>query len=267
MNIHKPMQLLIVAALLAACNGGGGGGGDRSEKIAGVWPGTFGSNVYLCIIFACVFDHVDTRTAFALAAPNGHFHLIPQDLFNLSGTQPYEVTKYVGRLRVSGNAVSGTLDRVGSTCLDNTGSAEYVYDQAVVDASVAAGVSLDGDWALVRCIGDGIFNLDYDAASEQPASPKAVSGLWQGGALVLDIRRNGMVTGSNSSGCQFTGSVAPVNTPVNIYEFEVTISNCRSSLAGPFDGLGTILPNNGGGRILVVSLTHRNQSATMVLYQ
>jgi hypothetical protein len=277
MNIHKPIQLLIMAAFIAACGGGGGGDGNggQSPNIGGVWTGTFTNNIYLCIIFVCVLDHTDTRPAMVLAAPDRRFHLIPWDVFSLSGLQPYEQTQYVGRLQVSGNAVSGRLDRVGATCLDNTGTGEFVRDQAIIDASVATGVALDGDWELDRCIGDGVFNLDYDTASSEPASLAAVSGLWLGGDLAIHIDNNGTVTGSNSSGCQFAGSVAPVDPAINIYEFEIAINNCpslsgplgRAPLDGPFDGLGAILPNSTGGRILIVSLSHQNQSATMVLDQ
>ena len=272
-DIHKPMQLLIMAAFMAACGGGGGGdSGGQPANIAGVWTGTFTSNIYLCLIL-CVIDHTQTRAALALAAPDGRFHLIPRDVFNLSGPQPYNQTQYVGRLQISGNAVSGRLDRVGTTCLDPGNG--FVTDHADITGSVATAVALDGDWELDRCIGDGVFNLDYDADADDPSSLAAVSGLWLGGDLVIDIDSNGTVTGSNSSGCQFVGSVSPVDPAINIYEFGITISNCppRTDLSvplppdGPFDGLGTIMPNSAGGRTLIVSLSQQSRSATMVLDQ
>jgi hypothetical protein len=275
MNFRKVVQALILSSLIAGCGGGGGESTSEPADIAGVWSGTFTYNIYICIIFACVFDHTETRDALALAAADGEIHLLPWDVQNSAGLQPHKEINFVGHLDVVGNTVSGELDRVGKTCLDSTGSSEYITDHAVISASLASGQSFDGSWNLDRCFGDGVFNLDYDPASDDPASFESLEGLWSLSGLAISISEDGLLSGSNSEGCQFSGSANPASSAKNIYDFEVAISNCPVPddpsvplpLGGSFSGLGSILPNSFGGRVLIVSLFQQNDSAVFALRQ
>ncbi len=271
--VSKLFALAVVVSFGLMSVIGSGSGGGKSTDIAGVWTGTYSSNVYLCHLVLCVVDHAITYPALVLATPDRRLHLIPRDIFNLSGPQPYVQEMYVGRVAVSGNAVTGFLDSFGATCPDNSIDGGRIYDEVIIEALVTGGVALDGTWRYDRCIGSGDFGFDYDTASDQPASLPTISGLWLGGDLAINIDINGAVIGSNSSGCQFAGSVTASDPSLNVYEFAISISNCPLPgdsaeplpLDGLFDGLGTILANGAGGRVLVISLTQQNRSAQMVL--
>lgn len=263
-TLREP-SLAILLLIVAACDGGGSGQ-SQPQSIAGVWTGSVTNDVYRCELIACVVDHKVTNPARALGGPDGRFHLIPREVYQLGGPQPYRQVQWVGTLQVSGNAVSGSL--TSEPCLDPGHG--IIRDTLIIDASVATRSTLDGGFKPERCIGGGVFNLRYDAAAS-PATLEAASGLWTGGDLAIGIDLAGHLVGSSSSGCQFDGTNSVIET--DLYGFDITISNCPPRtdasdpppLDGQFSGLGTILPRGTGGRTLIVSLSNAFTFAVMMV--
>lgn len=110
------------------------------------------------------------------------------------------------------------------------------------------------------------YALSYNAAYEVPARLADVAGRWNaaftGGTLTLtlDVAANGAVTGSNSSGCGYGGTVSPHTGGVAVFDVQLTES-CPSVVAVPLTGIATL---NSAKTALSVALVNSNQSAATV---
>ena len=121
-----------------------------------------------------------------------------------------------------------------------------------VEGSVARRVALDVNYVVDECLGRGIFNLDFDTASDQSASLAVVAGQWSASTVVLNVGNDGMYTGATGSGCQLSGHIALVSATINVYEIDVTVENCNL-IDSSYSGLATILPDQFGKETLVIS--------------
>lgn len=107
------------------------------------------------------------------------------------------------------------------------------------------------------------YTLSYNPAYEVPARLPDVTGRWQavfsGGTLTLtlDIAASGAVSGTNSSGCGYGGTVAPHAGGVAVFDVQL-IESCPSMLASPLTGIATL---NAAKTALSVALVSANQSA------
>ncbi|MBA2673373.1 hypothetical protein [Ramlibacter sp.] len=107
------------------------------------------------------------------------------------------------------------------------------------------------------------YTLSYNPAYEVPARLQDVAGRWQAGfsggtlTLTLDIAANGAVTGTNSSGCGYGGTVAPHAGGVAVFDVQLTES-CPSAAANPLSGIATL---NAAKTALSVALVTSTQSA------
>jgi hypothetical protein len=89
------------------------------------------------------------------------------------------------------------------------------------------------------------YTLAYDASFESPANLSDVTGRWRanfsGGTLVLtfDVAASGAITGSNTSGCNYSGSLAPHAGGVAVFDLRLTES-CPSVPAVQLSGIATL---------------------------
>jgi hypothetical protein len=107
------------------------------------------------------------------------------------------------------------------------------------------------------------YALGYNPAYEVPAQLPDVAGRWRaafsGGTLTLtlDVAADGSVSGSNSSGCGYGGSVAPHAGGVAVFDVQL-IESCASVAAVPLNGIATL---NQGKTVLSVALVTANQAS------
>ena len=119
-----------------------------------------------------------------------------------------------------------------------------------VQAAYSAGGSVVPKTSLAYAAGTGTsaYTLAYNAAYETPASLADVTGRWRtsfsGGTLVLtlDVAGSGAITGSNTSGCTYSGSLAPHAGGVAVYDLRLAEA-CPGAPAVQFSGIATLYAN------------------------
>ncbi|MES2941185.1 MAG: hypothetical protein V4864_26185 [Pseudomonadota bacterium] len=110
------------------------------------------------------------------------------------------------------------------------------------------------------------YTLSYNPAYEVPARLPDVTGRWQAGfsggtlTLTLDVAANGALTGTNSAGCGYGGTVAPHAGGVAVFDVQL-IESCPSVAASPLSGIATL---NAAKTALSVVLVSATQSAATV---
>lgn len=89
------------------------------------------------------------------------------------------------------------------------------------------------------------YSLAYNRAYETPASLPDAVGRWRasfsGGTLVLtlDVAANGAITGSNTSGCSYGGTLVPHAGNVAVFGLQLTEA-CAGVPAVPLSGIATL---------------------------
>lgn len=107
------------------------------------------------------------------------------------------------------------------------------------------------------------YTLSYNAAYEVPANLADVTGRWQaafsGGTLTLtlNVAATGSVSGSNSSGCSYTGSMAPHAGGIAVFDLSLT-ETCPSTPATTLSGIATL---NTAKTVLSAALATASQTS------
>jgi len=91
----------------------------------------------------------------------------------------------------------------------------------------------------------GTFNMSLSPMWNRPASLGTVAGVYtrstsNGYTMTMSISANGQLTGSDSRGCVFNGTVAVPNLNQNMYGIDAHVTSC-GSLDGHYQGSGTLL--------------------------
>lgn len=86
----------------------------------------------------------------------------------------------------------------------------------------------------------GTASLIYNAdLYERTATPTKASGMWGLGSTVFNVEVNGAVTGQDSSGCTYNGTISVVNAQHNAYRLSINVGMC-AGLSGPYSGTAYI---------------------------
>jgi hypothetical protein len=136
---------------------------------------------------------------------------------------------------------SGTVFAANGFVLDNgTPVSPLTVLGAVSPHSFLAGL-----YAMPEETGEYYFQ--YDAAIyEQPSSLAGVSGGWtirnlSGAATgTLTVNANGSFSGSDISGCGYSGTIAIIDSRYNAYRVNLNVSNCGAA-NGAYEGLAGLL--------------------------
>jgi hypothetical protein len=240
MTIPRALPSLLLSLFsvgLAAC--GGGGDDDEEEEVedesaVGLWNGTYR------------LTGGPTRTFNLIAAPSGQFagaisptNATSNDWRFLVGT---------GDVAIAQLLASGALYSAPGFLLQN-GAATAAL--AAFSGVVAERVSLTGSFTAGG--ESGTFNLNYNGATDRPASLSLVQGVYatvnsQG---TIAITSAGQVTFNSTSGCVGNGTISTISPSLNMYSWSLTISNCAS--AGSPSGLATLADfNNVQSNLLVM---------------
>ncbi len=218
--LNKILVLAFVS-FISSCGGGGGsndttdsGQPTTTERIAGIWQGT-GNDV----------------GDVGIVTENG-------DLFFISIPGN---TLTVGRITsASGDNALGTLSSYaafGFAFPDGSTVATGTFNATVKTRSTLTGTTSSK-------FGADTFSFAYDTDYDLPSSLSLTAGTWSGidffGDLVtLTINSSGVITGSDSASCIYSGQVSIINTSFNAYNFVLTLSNC-GSFNGSFSGVSTM---------------------------
>jgi hypothetical protein len=227
----RQRAILLLVYFLTACGGGGGGGDGSSsgnppgappaadQAMGGIWFGTSTNSLEPGVV----------NGVFALSTDDGEFRFITGQ-----GIQA------VGSFAVSGTHFSGTsIDTApsGSVLANGQVSTTSTYSGTITEHE-----SVEGAWSSAT--GEsGDFVLTYDDRHATASSLATVTGTYTSfdesdlpyGTITVDP--SGNITGSDTAGCVYGGSVQIIDPRYNMYRVNVTIANC-GELDGSYSGLG-----------------------------
>jgi hypothetical protein len=225
----KTLLFPITAALaLAACGGGGGGSSespssndsaatDSSKTTPGVWQGTVTSST------------TGTSSVMGLTNASGHSIWMTTDGRVWTGQMPMTATQM--NVNMAGYMYPGRQFADGT----NYGSWSMIGSLA------------NGTWSgQLNGTGDnGSFSLSMHPGYDRPASLDLLAGTYTrttsiGYTMTLSITQGGEITGSDSRGCVFNGTVAVPDPTHNLYQVSATVTSC-GILDGSYQGHGTLL--------------------------
>jgi len=205
---HKSMlfslvSLLMVTALNIAGCGGGNGAPPASTSIKGLWAGTQGS----------------TETS-AIILSNGDSWLVFQE----SGV----ATKFA-RMQTTTNGTSFS-----------SSGYQYLLQSGVTEAASASGNFVEKA-SITATSGGNSLNLSYNSQYEVPASSNDAAGSWKGtygggaSSLNLTVSSVGVLSGSSSTGCTYSGSLQPRSADPAVFDIrfnETCVTGATTSLEG-----------------------------------
>jgi hypothetical protein len=233
---------LAVCLLISACGSGGGDDPGPSssppQSIAGIWTGTFTSNVL--------------HTAYGVAG-----------LITESGTARFANTsslaQYGGQVNVNGGSFTSAA------------TAYAPYGGTLPDGSTVGPVSISGTFTekgimsgSYSGVGDnGTFYLTYSSLYDRPSSLALVAGTWKGSvegyANTLTIDSGGNITGSSVSGCTYSGKVGIIDSSHNEYTLTLSIGNCGGR-DGTYSGLAALTDVNAANDSFLASVSNSSYS-------
>lgn len=207
--------LALSAFFLVAC-GDSGSESDNSSALlqrvmmpTGVWQGTslyqMDGSIY---------------TVVGLIAPNGEARLIAD-----SGEQ------VKGKLNLYGQTFSGNMvsySYSGSLLYRGSFSGSYTQDtinaETIINGNVTSKVS-----------------LNLDPSTHLGASLERVAGTFVTAdqQTSIGIDKGGAISGSDTRGCIYIGSIQAPDTNINVYSISLGVSNC-GEFNGNYSGLGTV---------------------------
>lgn len=210
--------------LLAAC-----GGSDSATDTApvttpdpipavvmpsGVWEGT---SIYQ--------PDGSSFSIVALIAPSGEARLIADD-----GEQ------VKGKLNLDGNSFSGDMisySAVGLRMASGTFSGSYTPE------AITAETTIDGN--VISKV-----SLTLDSSTGAGASFDKLAGTFvtEDQQTSIGIDTGGAISGSDTLGCTYGGSIQIPDADINVYEITLEVSSC-GEFNGNYSGLGTLQQEDG----------------------
>lgn len=218
------LPLLLLVGVFGACGGdddddnggggGGGGGGGSGADVSGIWLGSLD-----------VDSGPQNVDALLIVRSNGTIYM------------DTDIGILVGTGQTTGNAFSATTDG-------------YSYQEAFPDGAdftltgnITGGTSLSG--AFSGAGESGTFDFDFEATlSALPAALTAVAGTYDADLAIRDtttpvsvtIEADGDLTGTDGVACTLTGKVAVLESSLNIYSWNATLTGCEAN--GAATGIG-----------------------------
>jgi hypothetical protein len=215
-RLNTILSTLLVVAL-AGCGGGGDGSNDSGQqplpaaKIEGAWQGTVsnGNTLQLIALEDNSFWGIFGRTVGNVLIVDGFAR---------------------GSGQVSGNQFTGSqreYDSAGNTYI---GSFAGAVSNGI---SITGSTSFAGGSAATYSL-TPIPTAQFDY--QRTAAVSEIAGAWNGQFIdgasgAISINGSGQLSGS-SSGCSFTGTVAPRSSGRNIFNFSVTFGGGNCLLPG-----------------------------------
>ncbi|MFP5506604.1 MAG: hypothetical protein ACLGH6_10425 [Gammaproteobacteria bacterium] len=219
MKIFRTTLFLIACLTLSACGGGGSSSGPigsvTTSVATGVWQGTVTES------------GVGTFNVIGLIYGND-LRFVSVDAGVL----------YEGTLTITGTSFTAT-----TTNIDINGGGAFAT--STLSGTIVTASSITGTFTSSNG-SSGSFSLAYDPITTRGASLATTDANWSasdgmGYTMTLSIDANGLLTGTDTDGCVFNGTVAVLDPAVNIYGIAVDVSLCTdAAFNGSYDGYGVV---------------------------
>lgn len=159
-----------------------------------------------------------------------------------------------GPVSVDGNTLTGSATLYQADGADVATAAEVVDFTGIVTERSSMTARFTTSEGL-----SGSFALTFDPGHEKDSSFTLISGIWSRtldtATLTLTVADNGVIDGSDTAGCVYTGSVQIIDTDFNIYGMTVGISNCGLR-NGLYTGYGEVQDTEVADDTLVMGFTN-----------
>ena len=220
--IAAALFMLVIAIAVISCDGIGFTGQIlRQQSPAGIYTGIFQSTANM---------QSPNRMVTGVISKDFDSHLMIQDM----------VSQYAGVVSVEGDQLTGTLtEYLGARArFFGFGGVRSI----TLNGTVSQRDRLFGDYTGED---EGFFGLDYSAEYERGSSLDQTTGVRtfemasSGGAIynvTLDIAPDGLLFGTDTNGCVFSGSLGIIDERYNVYRVVVTMSSC-DPVDGEYAGL------------------------------
>lgn len=138
---------------------------------------------------------------------------------------------YIGAASVSGDSITATPT--------NYANSSFLFESADMLGTVSTKSIISGTFTTSS--GKvGSFSLAYNAVTDKEASLAIIDGNWTragGYTVVISADSSGAITGSDTYGCVYIGSISVIDTAVNIYDLAFEASSCSVTIYnGTFSG-------------------------------
>ena len=202
--IVKKYFILFVLILIQGCSSGGGDSATATtlpvtnSDATGVWEGTFTEN------------GVGT---FSLTG------IVEGNQMRFISTEAGAI--YVGTISVSGTSFTATTTSyaIGGTAFSTTNMSGTVTTKSTISGTFTSSTGATGS-----------FSLAYDTVTDKGSSLAITDGNWTetsgGSTTTISIDSTGALTGSDTSGCVYLGTVSIIDSTVNIYNLSISASSC-----------------------------------------
>jgi hypothetical protein len=221
----KLVSVAVSVAILSAC-GGGSGASDDSPPPGAAAPATAG--VYKGTITSTATT-AQPVSVIAMTGPDGHSTWMSGDGRVWSGHIPQTGSHFDATF--SGHMYDGSHFPDGT----NHGTWSMTVDHRTT-----------GMTGQFHGSGDtGSFAMDLSPMWNRTGSMSEVAGVYMrttssGYAMTMTISSNGQMSGQDSRGCVFSGTVTVPDSAHNLYRLEAAVSSC-GALDGSYTGMGTLV--------------------------
>lgn len=225
MELRKITFAMAALFTLSACGGGGGGSSSSSEGSASQESSS--TKEMNGIYFGSGYENGFGSFDVVALVDNGR-------MYAASTTD----VGYMGSLTPEGdNKFTSSLTLYD---YDN-----YSFDSASVSGSYANKTSISGGYSR-KSGPTGDIELEYlEELYEYPSSLESISGIWTvtnvTNSTTVTFNAKGDITGQDSAGCVFSGSLSTPDTSVNMYRLTLKIESCGDG-NGTYQGLAAVLP-------------------------
>lgn len=198
----KKYLILLALILIQGCSSGGGDSTTTIPPVAvdatGVWEGTFTENG------AGTYDLTGI----------------------IVGNQLRFISDSAGVIYAGTISVAGTNFTATTTSYAIGGTA---FSTANLTGTVSTKSTLSGTFTSTTGA-TGSFSLTYDTVTDKGSSLAVTDGNWTetsgGSTSTISIDSTGALTGSDTDGCVYLGTVSIINSSVNIYNLSISASSC-----------------------------------------
>lgn len=210
-NLTKLKTLALSSLFVLSACGGSGGNGSTTNEMGGIWKGTI-----------LLVDEITPQDSIGLISESG------LSVFLASGDLA------IVHLSTSNNNFSGNYTEYYEENGANDGSISGTF---IADNSFTGSAYFEGEKT-------SSLSFSYDSLNSRTPSLETISGTYSdtenGYTQTFNIDSDGDITGSDTDGCVFGGSVSIPNINYNIYNVKLTASNC-GELTGTYNGLGALI--------------------------
>lgn len=237
---------LFFAIILVSCSGGGGGDGAAepstptiNQSAAGIWQGASYSSTSGTAV-----------NLIGIISENGSGRFLASN-----GAQ------YNGAVSITGDNLSSAVTGyapLGYVFLNGTTLSLFTISGTVAQKNSINAIYTGG--------GDvGNITLTYDESYERPSSLALLDGTWflssDGISYNISIG-DGIITGSTSTGCGFSGNAEIIDPAYNCYDINLVVNSC-GALNGIFTGLGILSSSVTADDTLIAGVSSATSSITL----